>query len=98
MERGGRGIPYDSSENIQIFVEDEEEEEENSDDLDFEGLSEKIMSNTDRESKERERFRELESMGPAPVLPDFNPDNIRTSGGAVDEENEDRHSYRPLSF
>ena len=67
-------------------------------DIDLDGLSEKIMSHTDKESEERERIKELESMGPAPILPDFNPENISSGKASVDEENEDVHIYRPLSF
>ena len=56
------------------------------------------MNNTDKESEERERVKELESMGPAPVLPDINPENIKSGNETVDEDNEDVHIYRPLSF
>ena len=124
--RGGRGIPYDSSENIQIFVEDDEEQEaddpyademdetsddkdgeaasviteetKSADDMDYEDLSEKIMNNTSKQTEEQERFKELESMGPAPVLPDLSPENIKPKK-TIDEEDEDNaHIYRPLSF
>ena len=67
-------------------------------DIDLDDLSEKIMSHTDKESKEQERVKELESMGPAPVLPDINPESINSAGASVDEDNEDVHIYRPLSF
>ncbi|MCR5507346.1 MAG: TetR family transcriptional regulator [Lachnospiraceae bacterium] len=122
--RGGRGIPYDSSENIQIFVTDDDEgsaettdalpdlgnteaAEESSDEpdvntdngFDISDLSEKIMSNTDRETAEDERNRELEKMGPAPVLPDFTPDNVKRRNTSIDEEDEENmHIYRPLKF
>ncbi|MCR5355866.1 MAG: TetR family transcriptional regulator [Lachnospiraceae bacterium] len=98
--RGGRGIPYDSSENIQIFVTDDDEGELSGgdDSFDISDLSEKIMSNTDRETAEIERNRELESMGPAPVLPDFKPDNVKRNNPVSDDDDEDRHIYRPLKF
>ena len=67
-------------------------------DIDLDDLSEKIMSHTDKESREQERVKELESMGPAPVLPDINPESINSAGASVDEDNEDVHIYRPLSF
>lgn len=100
--RGGRGIPYDSSENIQIFVTEDYEEpvpeaNENGESFDISDLSEKIMSNTDRETAEAERNRELESMGPAPVLPDFSPENIKNKT-SQDDDDEDSHIYRPLKF
>lgn len=101
--RGGRGIPYDSSENIQIFVSEDDDADEagetsdQDESFDISGLSEKIMSNTDRETAEAERTRELESMGPAPVLPDFSPENIRNKTSS-DDDDEDSHIYRPLKF
>ncbi len=105
--RGGRGIPYDSSENIQIFVTDDDIEAEapastgsgEDDGFDITDLSEKIMSNTDRETAEAERNRELESMGPAPVLPDFSPDKVkRRNPSADDEDDENLQFYRPPKF
>ncbi|MBR4719938.1 MAG: TetR/AcrR family transcriptional regulator [Lachnospiraceae bacterium] len=117
--RGGRGIPYDSSDNIQIFVAEEDDDKEtvseepviktgkdkghtetpySDDPFDISDLSEKIMSNTDRETAEADRNREIESMGPAPILPDFSPENIRNKKSSVDEENDDVHIYRPLKF
>ena len=99
--RGGRGIPYDSSENIQIFVTDDDEGDtsDSSDNFDISDLSEKIMSNTDRVTAEDERNRELESMGPAPVLPDFKPDSVKRGRPASDDDDsEDMHIYRPLKF
>ena len=102
--RGGRGIPYDSSENIQIFVTEDAEGEEpaadegGDDQFDISGLSEKIIGNTDRETAEAERNRELESMGPAPVLPDFSPENIRNRKADDDDGDENVHMFRPLKF
>ncbi|MCR5232814.1 MAG: TetR/AcrR family transcriptional regulator [Lachnospiraceae bacterium] len=124
--RGGRGIPYDSSENIQIFVEDDEEPEDDdpyademdetsadeddaaasefteetkaADDMDYEDLSEKIMNNTSKQTEEQERVKELESMGPAPVLPDLSPENIKPKKTIDEEDEDDAHIYRPLSF
>lgn len=102
--RGGRGIPYDSSENIQIFVTEDVEGEEpaadegGDDQFDISGLSEKIIGNTDRETAEAERNRELESMGPAPVLPDFSPENIRNRKTDDDDGDENVHMFRPLKF
>lgn len=102
--RGGRGIPYDSSENIQIFVTEDAEGEESAadegsdDQFDISGLSEKIIGNTDRETAEAERNRELESMGPAPVLPDFSPENIRNKKADDDDGDENVHMFRPLKF
>lgn len=102
--RGGRGIPYDSSENIQIFVTEDAEGEEpaadegGDDQFDISGLSEKIIGNTDRETAEAERNRELESMGPAPVLPDFSPENIRNRKADDDDVDENVHMFRPLKF
>ena len=124
--RGGRGIPYDSSENIQIFVEDDEEPEaddpyademdetsgdeddaaasefaeetKSADDMDYEDLSEKIMNNTSKQTEEQERVKELESMGPAPVLPDLSPENIKPKKTIDEEDEDDAHIYRPLSF
>lgn len=102
--RGGRGIPYDSSENIQIFVTEDADGEEpapdagNEEQFDISGLSEKIIGNTDRETAEAERNRELESMGPAPVLPDFSPENIRNRKADDDEGDENVHMFRPLKF
>ncbi len=94
--RGGRGIPYDSSDNIQIFVEEDDDE---SDDIDVDGLSDMIMSNTERESAEFERARELSEMGPAPVLPDFSPDKLRRmNDGMNDDDDENSHVYRPVNF
>ena len=104
--RGGRGIPYDSSENIQIFVSEDDDTDEaldkdagSDDSFDISGLSEKIMINTDKETAEDERNRELQSMGPAPVLPDFSPENIRNrTPGSYEDNDEDSHIYRPLKF
>ena len=62
-------------------------------DYDIEG-----KSYESEEAEEQERVKELESMGPAPVLPDFDPSNINTGSESVDEDNEDVHIYRPLSF
>ena len=94
--RGGRGIPYDSSDNIQIFVEEDDDE---SDDIDVDGLSDMIMSNTERESAEFDRARELSEMGPAPVLPDFSPDKLRRmNDGMNDDDDENSHVYRPVNF
>ena len=94
--RGGRGIPYDSSDNIQIFVEEDDDE---SDDIDVDGLSDMIMSNTERESTEFDRARELSEMGPAPVLPDFSPDKLRRmNDGMNDDDDENSHVYRPVNF
>ena len=68
------------------------------DDFDIGDLSEKIMSSTSKQTAEQERFKELESMGPAPVLPELIPENMRP-GKTIDEENEeDMHIYRPLTF
>ncbi|MCR5419575.1 MAG: TetR family transcriptional regulator [Lachnospiraceae bacterium] len=147
-ERGGRGIPSDSSENIQIFVAEDEEVEEaaeeskepsslladskndednesgedflevskeskepedekdikdkqekiRGDEIDVDSLGEKIVLNTNKESEERERVKELESMGPAPVLPDFLPENMASSPTIEESEDEDVHIYRPLVF
>lgn len=116
--RGGRGIPYDSSDNIQIFVAEDDDQGDaventaeyvkndapssgtaySDDSFDISALSEKIMSNTNMETAEAERNREIESMGPAPVLPDFSPENIRNKNSSVDEDNDDVHIYRPLKF
>ena len=73
-------------------------ETETKKEIDLDDLSEKIMINTHKEAEEQERVKELESMGPAPVLPDFDPSNINTGSESVDEDNEDVHIYRPLSF
>lgn len=119
--RGGRGIPYDSSDNIQIFVEEDDDEdypdydedayeepafepedtqkEDSDDDFDLEGLTDKIMSNTEKESTEFDRARELSEMGPAPVLPDFSPDKLRKMNDNMgDEDDENNHIYRPINF
>ncbi|MCR4806893.1 MAG: TetR/AcrR family transcriptional regulator [Lachnospiraceae bacterium] len=95
--RGGRGIPYDSSDNIQIFVEEEDEEsfDNNNDDFDIDGLTDKIMSNTEKESAEFDRARELNEMGPAPVLPEFTPDKLRKMN---DDDDENGPVYRPINF
>ncbi len=105
-QRGGRGIPYDSSDNIQIFVEEDDIGEqdisgnaEGNDDIDLEGLTDKIMSNTEKESAEFDKARELSEMGPAPVLPDFSPDKLRRMSDSVgDEDDENSHIYRPVRF
>ena len=127
--RGGRGIPYDSSDNIQIFVEEDDEDDQypdlgydaekaavsepgsdvgeqdvrakatDNDDMDLEGLTDRIMSNTEKESAEFDRARELSEMGPAPVLPDFSPDKLRKLNDSVrDEDDENNHLYRPVNF
>ena len=128
--RGGRGIPYDSSDNIQIFVEEDDEDDydypdysdepvkeeapgseqvsmiqgrgadaSNNDDLDIDGLTDKIMTNTEKESAEFDRARELSEMGPAPVLPDFSPEKLRRMNDNVgDEDDENSHLYRPVNF
>lgn len=96
-QRGGRGIPYDSSDNIQIFV--DEDDDSSDDDIDLEGLTDKIMSNTERESAEFDRARELSEMGPAPVLPDFSPEKLRNLNDNMnDEDDENNHIYRPVHF
>ncbi len=99
-ERGGRGIPADSSNNVQIFFTDDfDEGEELSDDqIDISDLSEKIMNSTSRETQMAERDAELKSMGPAPVLPDFSPDNLKKRDVSLDDDDEDRHIYRPTKF
>ncbi len=129
--RGGRGIPYDSSDNIQIFVEEDDEEDDydypdysyeppieeaaeseqgiredeviadapGNDDIDLDGLTDKIMTNTEKESAEFDRARELSEMGPAPVLPDFSPEKLRKMNDNVgDEDDENSHLYRPINF
>ena len=128
--RGGRGIPYDSSDNIQIFVEEDDEDDydypdysdepvkeeapgseqvsmiqgrgadaSNNDDLDIDGLTDKIMTNTEKESAEFDRARELSEMGPAPVLPAFSPEKLRKMNDNVgDEDDENSHLYRPINF
>ena len=126
--RGGRGIPYDSSDNIQIFVEEDDEDDydypdhtdepakeegpeservikeqdvnsDAGDDLDLDGLTDKIVTNTEKESAEFDRARELSEMGPAPVLPDFSPDKLRRMNDNVgDEDDENSHLYRPVNF
>ncbi len=103
--RGGRGIPYDSSDNIQIFVAEDDgdieeiETSDNDSDFDIADLSDKIMSNTEKESAEFDRARELREMGPAPVLPDFSPDKLRKINDNMnDEDDENNHIYRPVNF
>ena len=57
------------------------------------------MSNTERESAEFDRARELSEMGPAPVLPDFSPEKLRNLNDNMnDEDDENNHIYRPVHF
>ena len=83
---------------IAVFRLDYDAGQGGNDDFDIGDLSDKIMSNTARESGERDYRNELEGMGPAPVLPEFNPDKLRRMDDRMDEENEDSHIYRPVTF
>ena len=64
-------------------------------DYTIDGLTDKIMSNTEKESAEFDRARELNEMGPAPVLPEFTPDKLRKMN---DDDDENGPVYRPINF